>query len=365
MKLSIGENIRKFRKQRGLMQEKLAEALGVTIGAVSKWERGSAVPDLNYIVEMADIFGVSVDVLLGYQVQSGAAQDMEERIHNFQRDKDFESAAMEAEKALIRYPNDFRIVYRCGEMYQLKGIETGDPQDLERAIELLGRSVPLLSQNTDSEINEFSIYSEVAQCYLALGKKDAGLELLKKYNVGGIHNDLIGLTYSTSDNGKPEEAAPFLMKAFGSCLMTLVRTMTGYANYYAQRKDYESALEAMLWLLRYLESIKTDEESVSYVDKIRAPYYSECAHLADIMGRKGEVESYLRQALRIAKAFDASPVYNIYGIKFCIGETKHATAYDDMGKTAIDAIENQMLEEPWSKELRTLWEELKNEQESE
>ena len=66
MEIRIAENIRNMRKQ-------LAEALGVSVGAVSKWERGAAVPDLRYLVEMADLFAVSVDTLLGYPVQSGAA----------------------------------------------------------------------------------------------------------------------------------------------------------------------------------------------------------------------------------------------------------------------------------------------------
>lgn len=40
MKILISENIRNMRKQRGMMQEQLAEALGVSVAAVSKWERG-------------------------------------------------------------------------------------------------------------------------------------------------------------------------------------------------------------------------------------------------------------------------------------------------------------------------------------
>lgn len=40
MKILIAENIRNMRKQRGMMQEQLAEALGVSVAAVSKWERG-------------------------------------------------------------------------------------------------------------------------------------------------------------------------------------------------------------------------------------------------------------------------------------------------------------------------------------
>ena len=63
MKLQISENIRTLRKQHGLMQEGLAEALGVSTAAVSKWERGTATPELGFIAQMAEIFEVSIDVL--------------------------------------------------------------------------------------------------------------------------------------------------------------------------------------------------------------------------------------------------------------------------------------------------------------
>ena len=104
MKIHLAENIRQLRKARGMMQEQLAEALGVSVGAVSKWERGAAVPDLAYILELADLFGVSLDALLGYEMQNNAASATEARIHQLQQSKRFDEAALEAEKALLRYP---------------------------------------------------------------------------------------------------------------------------------------------------------------------------------------------------------------------------------------------------------------------
>ena len=67
MKLSLAQNISRLRKESGMTQERLAETLGVSFAAVSKWERGAATPELGLIVEMADLFGVSVDALLGYE----------------------------------------------------------------------------------------------------------------------------------------------------------------------------------------------------------------------------------------------------------------------------------------------------------
>ena len=72
MEMKLAENIRAFRKERSLTQEQLAEVLGVTTGAVHKWEAKLSIPDLELIVEMADFFDTSVDVLLGYEPRGGS-----------------------------------------------------------------------------------------------------------------------------------------------------------------------------------------------------------------------------------------------------------------------------------------------------
>ena len=65
MKLSIGENIRRLRRAGDLTQEQLADRLGVTYQSVSRWENGSAYPDMELLPALSDIFGVSADELLG------------------------------------------------------------------------------------------------------------------------------------------------------------------------------------------------------------------------------------------------------------------------------------------------------------
>ena len=59
MKIKIAENIRNLRKAHALTQEQMAEALGVTVGAVYKWEAGLSMPEIKLIMEIADFFEIS------------------------------------------------------------------------------------------------------------------------------------------------------------------------------------------------------------------------------------------------------------------------------------------------------------------
>ena len=61
----LGNNIMILRKENGLTQEQLANGLGISYQAVSKWETGNACPDISMLPLLADMFSVSVDQLIG------------------------------------------------------------------------------------------------------------------------------------------------------------------------------------------------------------------------------------------------------------------------------------------------------------
>ena len=63
--MNIGEQILFLRKNRGITQEQLAQKLGITNQAVSKWESGQCLPDIQLLPEIAEYFNVSVDELMG------------------------------------------------------------------------------------------------------------------------------------------------------------------------------------------------------------------------------------------------------------------------------------------------------------
>lgn len=65
--MTIGENIRHFRSKLSLTQAQLAEAVGVSVQAVSKWETGVGMPDIAQIIPLARALGVTTDQLLLYE----------------------------------------------------------------------------------------------------------------------------------------------------------------------------------------------------------------------------------------------------------------------------------------------------------
>ncbi len=69
MELYIGKNIKALRKARNLTQEQLAESIGVSFQAVSKWENNIALPDITFVPVLAGFFNVTTDELFDYNLQ--------------------------------------------------------------------------------------------------------------------------------------------------------------------------------------------------------------------------------------------------------------------------------------------------------
>ncbi len=71
--MSLGENIARLRAQKNWSQEELAQALDVSRQSVSKWETDASVPDLDKLVKLGEVFGVSLDELVQGRAAGGAS----------------------------------------------------------------------------------------------------------------------------------------------------------------------------------------------------------------------------------------------------------------------------------------------------
>ncbi len=352
MEMSLADNIRAMRKQRRLTQEQLAEVLGVTAGAVYKWESGLSVPELGLLVEMADFFDVSVDALLGYRRKDNRESAIIKRLGEFSRSRSPE-VFPEAEMALKRYPNSFDLVYCCAEMYLIYGAECRDREKLFRALELLEQSLRLLDQKQDPERSEFTLYGEIAAVYVSLGEEEKGLELLKKYNAGGVFNDFIGTLLSVF-LGRCEDAEPYLSKALLQSAGTLFDSIVGWMFIFLSRKDLRSAQEILNWGISVLQGFKRETGAPDFLDKLYAKFYILLSHTQLITGQRAEALASVRLAADYSARFDAKPDYSFVTLRFAA--SPETIGYDILGATAAEGV-GKLIELLGNQELHSLWKE--------
>jgi Predicted transcriptional regulators len=112
--MDIGQIIKKLRREKDITQEKFAEYLNISPQAVSRWETGTAYPDITAIPIIANFFGVSTDVNLGVD-----ACKNEEKIQNYLKEYQYlnslgnkKDVEILMKKAVTEYPGDFRIIVK-------------------------------------------------------------------------------------------------------------------------------------------------------------------------------------------------------------------------------------------------------------
>lgn len=349
MEMKLAENIRAFRKERQLTQEQLAEVLGVTAGAVYKWEAKLSLPELDLIVRMADLYDTSVDVLLGYEMKDNRLDATIHRLRELRRAKD-RAGLEEADKALMKYPHSFKVVNECATIYRAFGIEGNDRKLSRRALELTKNALLLIGQNEDPEISEQTLYGKMAEIYLGLGETDKGIELLKAHNAGGMYNGKIGLMLAQID--RLEESAPFLSESMARLTSDIINTVVGYMNYYLKRGDIDSGRAILEWGSGVFAGLRRGDRP-NYLDKVNSVFTAAAAGTHMMSGNGDEAREKLEKAKELAKLFDSAPSYDESDVRF-IERIEGASVHDDIGPTAMEAVDTTVSEFE-NDELNALW----------
>lgn len=107
--MTIGERIKELRKKNGLTQEKLADYLGVSYQAVSKWECNISIPDVSLIAPLTKLFRITADELLG--IKTNDEDKLKERYdtayQNFRCSRNHSSSYWWAKEAILAFPDNY------------------------------------------------------------------------------------------------------------------------------------------------------------------------------------------------------------------------------------------------------------------
>ncbi|ADL33394.1 HTH/TPR domain-containing protein [Butyrivibrio proteoclasticus B316] len=161
-------NLKKYRIQKDLTQEDVAEFLGITAQSVSKWERGESYPDITLLPALANIFETSVDLLLGMDTirAEQTRLDIHKKAISFQRSGNYDMAEKTYREALLIYPNKPGMILGLASTLALKG-------ETEEAIELMERGLPI----SINEKQKATMRATLCFLYLKSGREDKANKL--------------------------------------------------------------------------------------------------------------------------------------------------------------------------------------------
>jgi len=203
MNVKIGEKIKALRKRDDMTQERLAEVLGVTNQAVSKWESGNSYPDIEYISPIANTFNVTIDYLFNHEtaekqrkVQDYLTQYSKRRLDN---PSDCNEQIDIMRQALAEFPAEEILLLKLAEAlfwqwinrrwekeengYKIPDVEHNKSLDYwEESVKIMEG---LLVSSTDDFIRG-QCREKLAEIYGSIGEKEKQLAIAEK--CGSIHS---------------------------------------------------------------------------------------------------------------------------------------------------------------------------------
>lgn len=105
--MQIGEVIRKYRKNKNMTQEEMANRLGVTAPAVNKWENGNSLPDIMLLAPIARLLDISLDTLLSFreELTKEEIDHLVNETYDRLKTETYDEVFLWAKKVMEQYPN--------------------------------------------------------------------------------------------------------------------------------------------------------------------------------------------------------------------------------------------------------------------
>lgn len=183
MKLSIGENIKLFRKAKDITQEQLAEMLNVSSQSVSRWELGICYPDMEFLPMLAEIFEITVDKLLGVD-NIAEKKKVDEYLNRFQvaiNQGKIDECISIAREGIAEYPNNYALLNKLMYALFVSGDDTGNISNWKENMENYDAEITSLGERImkycpDQNIRLEAI-SRLAFNHCEQGRKEIGKQI--------------------------------------------------------------------------------------------------------------------------------------------------------------------------------------------
>lgn len=295
--MELGNRIKDLRKQKGLRQEQLAEAMGVSSASVSKWETNQSYPELTLLAELADFFEVSIDTLVGHTLSADRMEALIAKMEKAADDRDEETAAALCEKLLRNYPNSDRVVDACAGVYYQLFIYTSKKPYMERCIAQTKRLMNL--KQGEPEWQRLERIHDLGNQYELLEQWDTAEEFYEQSNVSGSSDTAIA--GCLLKQGKPREAVCKLSDALVENMFQQYHAVNKLADGWSALGENDKACAALEWMYGVLESLRYNATTLLLTQIKLAGLYHEC-------GKPDLMEAALRKAAAHAKETDCQEV---------------------------------------------------------
>lgn len=284
--MQLGKRIKELRIENNLTQEELAEQLGVSFQAVSRWENDLTYPDITLLPILANMFDVTVDYLLDVDVMKKEAEIdaiIEEYFVLLNQGKIDENLIL-LENALKKYPNSFDLKDALLHIYFTKGLDPDLKEYNDKAIKLANE---ILEKCVDDAIR-YGAMQTLILIYTSRKELDKAKQIVEKLPMMVITSEWFWPDVLTGEDRI--RATQEIFKSFVD--MFYIRLITTFG-----RKEVGKRDEALLKFKQFLDIVYENEDYGFYHLRL-ADIYKKCAFDQARIQNKEKTLEYLNLSLK-------------------------------------------------------------------
>ena len=239
--MNIGTNIYTLRKEKELTQAQLAEKLGVSEQAISKWENNQCAPDVSLFPVIADFFGVSIDRLFGYHMSS-YAEEVKAIMKAADDSMDTYKEIDIVSEGLKKYPNspDLKIylAFSLSMVNRMSKDENEKKEVIKKAVKLCTEVIDTCGdiKQVDSALNM------LARIYNETGNYDKAEEAISKISADRYKDRIVGMAGLLGRKKCYVEQERFAQDQLWDLYWTMSHLLEHMTHSYTANKDYEKAI---------------------------------------------------------------------------------------------------------------------------
>lgn len=344
----IGKIIAQKRKEAGMTQTELAEYIGVSKPAVSKWESGYSLPDIALLPVLAAFFDISIDELMGYQPQMNERkidaiyEELIKDLSELSADAVFNKCRAYISKYYLCWQLILKMSQFMYNHYSLSSV----PQDILK--EIIRYTKRVYRQCNDSKVIQEAKYLNVC-CLIHLNELEEAQKLLEEQSEP-ITNASVLLAFIYNKQGRKEDAKKTITDFIEQNLQ-LIFTAVPDACIYSDEADSE------LYIQTYSSLFTIFKAEKMYPDHLLRFYYALSIMYCNMKNKKKAIEyldkfiSLLEDKICHGKKSDTNG--NIFSDKMILQTTINYTS----DNKAFNILHEEKQYRKIMNKLNRLWEE--------
>lgn len=291
----MGQIIRRLRKERNLTQEELAEQLNISSPAISKWENDTSMPDISQVVPLANVFGVSTDVLFGVEGTNADSEAIEiirksDALMEYGNLSTYLAAYDTIIEALKKYPNNLILLNNCiGLGCSLALPENGWIYASERSNEITLetiRQANLIISYSKNMTDIMRAHEILVFLYSAEGKFDKAASEAQNFPERTDFTLYSNMATVTEHMKNYDCTAKYLCSDIDSSLQQFEYNTARLGKAYMGSEKYNDAIEVLETFFAVMKAIFKDECPPPYHDFDSGDCYILLAHAYLAIGEK-------------------------------------------------------------------------------